>query len=325
MKNILILILGLALGAGGYWFAGRRTHTDSREEGPKHEEEKHGEETHAPGLIKVTKEQQTAAGLKFAQPEAVEISKKIKAYGRVLDSGSVVTLAADLQTTRATLEASNKDYERVKGLFGANQNASARALETAEAVVKRDRAMAAAAEAKLQAAVGPRLTGREDFIEIVDSIAKMQSALVRVDIVGNGPQTFPKEFTISPVANKNVLVETEFIGPAPISDPTLQGQGYLGLIHTNNLAANTVIVATFDDNSTKEHGFSVPQGAAIQDGEHVVLFVQSGEEAFKKVLIEVESRKDDHIFITGELNPTNQVVIEGAHQILSITKAEPAE
>jgi hypothetical protein len=153
----------------------------------------------------------------------------------------------------------------------------------------------------------------------------MQSALVRVDMIGAGPQTLPKEFTLSPLGNKNIVVETEFIGPAPISDPTLQGQGYLGLIHTNNLAANTAIVATFDDNSEKEHGFSLPRGAAIQDGEHLVVFVQSGGDAFKKVEIEVESRKGDRIFITGELNPTNQVVIEGAHQILSITKAEPAE
>lgn len=325
MKNILILILGLALGAGGYWFAAHQTHADSHEEGEKHEEEKHGEETHAPGLIKVTKKQQKAADLKLTQPEPVEIPKQIKAYGRVLDASSVVTLASDMQTARATLEASNKDFERVKGLFGANQNASARALETAEAVVKRDRAMASAAEAKLQAAVGPRLAGREDFLEIIDSIAKMQSALVRVDIIGAGPQTLPKKFAISPLGNKNFLVETEFIGPAPISDPTLQGQGYLGLIHTNNLAANTAIVATFDDISEKEHGFSLPRGAAIQDGEHLVVFVQSGEEAFKKVEIEVKRRKDDRILVTGELNPTNQVVVEAAHQILSITKAEPAE
>src|SRR5262249_20905760 len=147
-----------------------------------------------------------------------------------------------------------------------NQNASARALETPEAVVKRDRALVAAAEAKLQTAVGPRLAEREDFPQLVNSIAKLQSALVRVDVIGDAPREFPKKFLVSPLANKNVVVEAELVGPTPISDPTLQGQGFLGLIHTNTLAANTAIVAAFDDDSEKEKGFSLPGGAVVQDG-----------------------------------------------------------
>jgi hypothetical protein len=326
MKNILILILGLVIGAGGYWFVAHRSHEDSHEEGAKHaEEEKHGEGSQAAGVMKLTKEQQTAAGLKLAQPEVVEIPKQIKAYGRVLDPGAVVALALDVQAARATFEASNKDFERVKGLFGANQNASARSLETAEAAVKRDRALAAAAEAKLQTAVGPKLAGRKDFADIVDSIAKMQSSLVRVDIIGDALPALPEKFALSALGNPNVVVEAEFIGPAPVSDPALQGQGYLGLIHTNALAANTAIVATFDDSSEKEHGFSLAREAAVQDGEHILVFVQTGEEAFKKVEVELEGRRADRVLVTGDLSPTNRVVIEGAHQILSISKAEPAE
>jgi hypothetical protein len=326
MKNVLILLLGLAIGAGGYWFVAHHSHGEAHEEAAKHaEEEKHGEEGQGHGALKLTKEQQAAAGLKFAQAEAVEIPRQITGYGRVLDPSSVVALAFDVQTARAAMDASNKDFERVKSLFAQNQNASARTLETAEAVLKRDRALLAAAEAKLQTAVGPRLAAKQNFSDVIDSVAKMQSALVRVDIVGEAPHTAQATFEVSPLANKDVIVEAEFMGPAPTSDATLQGQGYLGLVRTNIFAANTAIAATFDDTSEKTKGFAISHSAVLQNGDEVFVFVQAGEESFKKIPIEIGSRKGDRVFVTGDLSATDQIVVEGAHQILSISKAEPAE
>jgi multidrug efflux pump subunit AcrA (membrane-fusion protein) len=148
---------------------------------------------------------------------------------------------------------------------------------------------------------------------------------VRVDVIGKVPQTIPENFSVSPLVNKNLVLEAEFFGQAPVSDAALQGQGYLGLIHTNSLAANTAIIATFEDTSEKEKGFSLPDSAVLQDGDEVFVFAQTDVGQFKKVAIEIESRQGDRVFVTGGLSATNQVVVEGAHQILSISKAEPAE
>ena len=80
---------------------------------------------------------QQLIGLQTAVLAAPAVSPEFKAYGRVLDSAVLVSLQNEVAAARAALRASQPEYERLKKP-AAQDNASARALETAEAEMKHD-------------------------------------------------------------------------------------------------------------------------------------------------------------------------------------------
>ena len=152
MKNVLLgIIVGLLAGGVGAWLFLR--HHASGAEAKKEEEKK--EEPHVQHddndkvFLKLDKEFQWHADLKMAVLEVAELKPELKAFGRVLDPAPLATALTTLAAARAQLEASGKEAERLKILFGQNQNASARSLETAEAAVKRDQLAVQAAELSL--------------------------------------------------------------------------------------------------------------------------------------------------------------------------------
>src|SRR4051794_34536476 len=99
MKNLLILILGLLIGAGGFWLVSSRHHADKEESDAKKPEQAHSEE----GVFKLSKEQQAAAGIKLTEPQAAKLAEQIKAYGRVLDPAAFITLKLDVDAARVAL------------------------------------------------------------------------------------------------------------------------------------------------------------------------------------------------------------------------------
>src|ERR1043165_1128783 len=184
MKNTIFgIIVGLAIGIGGAWMLLR--HHEEKEE-KKVEEKKeesvvqHG--TNGEVFLKLSKEAQEHSGIKVSSLEAVEAKQEIRAFGRVLDPSLLATQLVDIGTTRATLDASRKEFERLKALNAQNQNVSARSLEASEAAVKRDDILLEAAQAKLRLTWGEGLAGRKDLSEFVESPVSLRAVLVRIEI-----------------------------------------------------------------------------------------------------------------------------------------------
>jgi hypothetical protein len=321
MKNILILIIGLLAGAGGFWLI------SSRHETEKGEHETHAEEksAHSDNGIKLDPKKQEAAGIKTALPEAAHLPEEAKGYGRVLDPAQIVALTLDLQAARATANASQKEYERLKTLNAQGQNASARALEAADATARRDQTLVNLAEAKIRASLGPALVARKDFSEIVDAVTKMDWAIARIDILTGAPGDSSAKVHVAPLANENAIIPAELLGAAPSADVSVQGRGFLVLIKTNSLAPNTAIVGSIEVPGHDHEGFLIPAASLLQEGPETIVFVQATDDTFKKVGVEVDRMTEKGAFVTDGLAATNRVVISGAHQILSMTTAEAEE
>jgi hypothetical protein len=324
MKNIIILILGLVIGAGGFWLFSREgpSSSESKENAEKSAEGAGAKEEN--GVFKLDEKHQAAAGIKTAQPARTEVPAEVKGYGRVLDPGPVIALKLDVDAARAALNASSKEFERVKGLYALNQNASARTLETAEAAVKRDQVQLDLAEAKFRTSLGPALAKRDDLTALMDSLGQLKWNLLRIDILSGAPEKLPESFRVAPLANEKSAFEAELVGPAPVADAAIQGQGFLGLMKTNALAPNTMIAAWFEDSAHLSEAMVIPSTALLQDGAKTVVFIQSGDETFKEIPVDARRMADGKAIVSG-LAETNRVVIAGAHQILSIAKAEPAD
>ena len=115
MKNLILgILVGVALGGLATWTLLK--HHDEKE-AEKHEEKKeesrvqHG--TNGEVFIKLDKEAQEHCGLKLAVLEQIETRPEIKAFGRVLDPSMLAMQLVDINTTKAALEASRKEYERL--------------------------------------------------------------------------------------------------------------------------------------------------------------------------------------------------------------------
>jgi hypothetical protein len=319
MKNILILIIGLGIGATGFWLIS--THRKEKAE----PEKAHAEEHAAPGVIKLDKKQQAAAGIETAAPEPMRLPEEVKGYGRVLDAATLVTMTLDIQAAHATADASQKEFERLKTLFGQGQNASARALETAEAAAKRDQTLVTVAEAKLRTTLGLDVMARKDLPELFEALAKLEWAMARIDIAGGAPDKLGSTVRVAPLANENAAISAELLGVAPLAESSIQGRGFLALIKTNSLPPNTAIIGWFEDPDHPREGFLIPNKALLQEGTDMIVIMQTGDDTFKKAVVEVDRATEKGAFITEGLAATNRVVISGAHQILSVTTAEPAD
>ena len=90
-----------------------------------------------------------AAGIALAKPASITITPEIKGYGRTLDVTPLVALVAEEETAKASLAASEKELARVRQLFANDGNASAQAVETAEAAAARDRVAVGSARRRL--------------------------------------------------------------------------------------------------------------------------------------------------------------------------------
>ncbi len=318
MKRTLIAILvGLALGAAGTWmFLSRHTLTDAPSEEHK-ETAKEPVAAHPSAELKLSRDMQAAAGLKTEPPQAVEWKPEIKGYGRVLDSAPLLTAALDMDVALAALTASAKEHARLAALFAQNQNASQQALETGEAVLKRDQLLLAAARARLVTAWGSNLATRADLPALAPSLASLQSAIIRMDLLPGQAWEPTPTVQVAPLTMADKWSPAEFLGRAPSADPQGQGLAFLFLLRTNAPAPGTALVGLLPASGTAEPGWRLPSDALIRHEGAVWLYVQTGDDTFVRRPVTLDRRLADDWFVTEGISATTRLVVTGAQLLLS--------
>ncbi len=307
-KTILGILIGFVLGAATIWFALRRSAEVAPETQPA------ATEPHAAGLH-LTKEQQASAGLLVAKPQAMELKPEAKAFGRVLDAAPLAATLAEIQTVQSSLSATTKEFERLKSL---GENASPRALETAEAVMQRDQAALASAQARLLAGWGKRFAARADLAALTRSLLAQEAALVRVDLpAGEILPSEPRGIRLAPLTGDAPAREAELLGPAPTTDVQAQGQAFLALICDKAPPPGTALTAWLVTDGMAQRGFRLPRTAVVQYESGLFVFVQTGDTAFERKRIEAASSQREGVFVTNGLAADDPLVITGAQQLLS--------
>ena len=319
MKKLLSgLVAGALAGGVGVWLFVGHHEGAAHEEKEEHKEESHVQHgTNGETFLKLGKAAQEHVGLKITVLEAAELKPELKAFGRVLDPSSLATSLTEIGGTRAQLEASAKEAERIKTLFGQNQNVSARALETAEAVVKRDRLAVEAAQLRLVSAWGKAIIQRPDLDVFIHALVTQDTALVRVDVPAseklNGAPTGARLVLLS---EPDMASDAEYLGAAVSADPQTLGRGFLFLIKNKPLPVNAAVVAYLSLPGELEKGVIVPRDAIVRHEGEAFVYVQSGDDRFERKEFELEHPLDKGWF-TEAFKPGVKVVVTGAQQLLS--------
>lgn len=314
MKKLIIgLVFGTVIGGGLAWWTLRPTATE-RAAAPETVGAK--PEAAASNPLQMVAAKRAAAGITVAAPKSITLAPEVQAFGRVLDPTPYVALVAEEATARASLAASEKELERAQKLYASGGNASAQAVETAQAAALRDRAAVESAQVRLLAGWGPTLAQHADLAAIREVLVK-GAALIRIDLLpGVTPAASFKTAQVSPLGS-NETYDVAVVGPAPVADPQVQGASYLALLHGHSLPAGASLQVRLPGPGTAAPALVVPHDAIVYHEGSAWLFVLGEHDTFERKLVTVGRAVDDGIVVGKGIEADDQVAVTGAQQLLS--------
>jgi hypothetical protein len=271
------------------------------------------------GGVNLDPNTQKLVGLQTAPLAVATLKEEVKAYGRTLDPTPLVGLVGEMASSRAALAASSKDYRRVKALFGQEQNASAKALETAEATMKHDQIALDTAKAQLTTAWGVAIADQSDLANLVASLSKLETVVVRLDLPsGEALRETPTGARLI-VAGRMQPIEVGYVGRAPTVDPQSQGEGFLFMATNSSawLAPGLALTGFLSLPGEPLQGVIVPGDAVVRWDERAWVYTQSNNTNFTRHEISVDHPVAAGWFVTHGVTFQDRVVVMGAQVLLS--------
>jgi hypothetical protein len=320
-KTVFGIVIGFILGGALVGLYTRRPHEHTAPEGEK------PEPPAAPSfvlrgaqgetLLKLAAEAQSRMGLKVAPLTATSVRPEVKAFGRVLDPAPLAALLVEQANAQAALEASTKEFARLKAL-SQTQNASLRALETAQAALQRDQVALDSMLPRLLMGWGRGIASRPDLPALARALASQELALVRADLpLSQSLLANPTGGRLAALTAPDQLAEAQFLGPAPSVDAALQSQGFLFLQRTNPLPPGAAVVAWLTLPGDAESRVTVPREALLRHEGAVFVYLQTGDDTFARRPVELDRPVEAGWLIREGLKLQDKVVIVGAQQLLS--------
>ena len=278
---------------------------------------KHG--TNGEVILTLDAATQNVMGLQTAAVPPAQWTPQVKGYGRVLEVSPLAFLVAELTAAKAANEASQAEFTRLKTLAAQN-NASQRALQAAEAAAVRDQAQVESARQRLLANWGSAIAGQQDLAAFVRSLVALESALVELDLpAGEAVKTTPTGARLLTLAEGAELLAAQVIGPAPIVDAQAQGQGFLLLVKPNpaRLAPGAALTGFLSLPGEAQSGVVAPRNAVIRYNGATWVYLQTGDEIFQRIEVALDRPLEEGWFVHAGLKAQDKVVTVGAQQMLS--------
>ena len=259
-----------------------------------------------------------AAQFAVALPKTVSIQPEIHGYGRVVDPAPLVSALAEVETARAVLNASAKEEARVRKLHDENSNVSARTLETAEAALRRDRVQLSAAQGRLLAGWGTGVARSFGLQKLLNDLKSGDIALVRIDLMPDADiREAPVGASVGALARDGHLHEVELVGPAPNTDPSLQGAAYFAVWHKPSLPAGTMLRSVLTLPGEARKVLVVPRSAFVRHEGKVFIYVKQANGSFEHRVVTPGRALDGGVVVEVGLKADDQVVVAGAQQLLA--------
>ena len=279
---------------------------------------------------------QVQSGIRAEPLSGADRQAETSAYGTVLDLQPLMdqrvrydTARAEADAARATLAASQQEYERSRVLYQDNQNISLKTYQAAQAAYQADQARADAAGLKVQniraevrqqfgvtlarwalaahSAEFTRLLSRQDvLLRVTLPIDDAAAAPDRIQIEANTPQRLPA-FLVS---------------PSPQSDPTIQGKAFLYRV-VAPIASGTSVAAYLPVSKQTQPGILIPASAIVWYGGQPWAYVQIDGEHFGRYPVAQQTPLQGGFVVSQGFKPGQRVVVSGAQLLLSLELLPP--
>lgn len=275
--------------------------------------------TNGEAVVNLDLSTQRLIGLQTAALAAATQALAVKAYGRVLEPAPLLTLVSDTASARAALAASTNEYQRLKTLFAQGQDASAKALESAQAAMQHDQIALQASEAQLMTSWGKSVVEHPDLPAFLRSLARLECVLVRLDLpAGESPGAAPLGAQLE-LPGTNAPLEARFLGRATTTDAQVQGDGFLFVATntTGRLAPGLALTGFLELAGEPLHGVVVPNAAIVRAADRAWVYVQTSDTTFERRELALDRPVAGGWFVARGLAPNERLVATGAQALLS--------
>ncbi|MDA8164795.1 MAG: hypothetical protein M0017_07175 [Desulfobacteraceae bacterium] len=312
--------------------------TEGRKERAMEEEREHpvraasrvsvvGNET----VITLDRPAQARSGIMTTPVKTLTHRGELQAYGTALSIQDLVDLQnghasalAQLEKARAGLEASGKEYERLKTLHE-ERNVSDKALQAAEAAWRLDRANEKAAQTAVQSLEN---SARQRWGETIatwifggssafERLVAQRDVLLQVTLPSEAYLTSAPQ-TVTVRTKSGRLAAARFVSPSPATDPRIQGLSYFyllpaketGILPGMNVSALLLV-------GKEVSGALIPSSAAVWWQGRAWGYVQRDESHFVRREISTATPVEEGWFVTGGFSGGERLVTSGAQMLLS--------
>ncbi len=268
-------------------------------------------------VIKIEAETQKLIALKVEALPATQMAPELKGYGRVLDPAPLAALMTEMASAQAAYQASSNELARLKTL-ATTGNASARALQTAEAAALHDQLLAQSARDRLILSWGRAVAEQNDLPAFIQSLTTFDTALIRVDLsAADRLKSPPAAARVVTLAGDST--DAQVLGPAGGVDPQTQGQGFIFQVKTNQarLLPGEAVSGYLKAPGEPLNGVIIPRDAVVRTDGNAWVYVASSEEHFTRKEITLDHLSENGWFVTSGIAANDQVVTVGAQSLLS--------
>jgi hypothetical protein len=235
--------------------------------------------------------------------------------------------AAQLQKAEITAGVSRREYERMKKLYGEQQNVSAKAAQAAEAVYSGDEVDVDLARQNLSLAAGAIRQNWGEAITgwLVHDTDRLGSVLRRNDVLVE--MTIPPGGSVGPPHSMEFNLPAggrgfaRFVSAYPQVDPRVQGAGYLYVSQARaGLAPGINLMAHFGVGAM-ESGVIVPSGAVVWWHGEAWAYVAEKPGTFERRQVPTDRPVPGGWFVTHGFAPGASVVTQDTQQVLGVELA----
>ena len=326
----VICIVSPALAILGCSPSSREKPTETSAEKPVAPESRVQHGTNGATSIQLDAATQKTMGLEITSLAAAELASELKCFGRVVDPAPLAEMLMELGKAQLVFDNSHQELERMKVLKQEN-NASERALQTAELTYRQNSSEVSAIWFKLQKHFGSRIAaltgplvlppGTQRKPGLLEEIADARGVfLIRVDVpVAETLNFAPTGARIVGLAEGALPVPTSYFGEAPAVDPLTQARGYFFLATTNQpqLIPGMAVTAFIQTEAQAQSGVVVPRNAVVRCNGATWIYLQTGDETWQRVEVKLDRPLAAGWFVREKLKPQDRVVTVGAQQLLS--------
>ena len=255
---------------------------------------------------------QKKLGIRVETLAASSHAASLRGYARVLDAVPLASLDADIAAASAASQASLAEAKRTRTLAQADATVSKRSAESAAAIAAADGAKLALTRRRLGLEWGPSFVSMGDArrAALIQALAAGRAALVRID----APSGLTPSTNVVLDLGAGGTQRVQILGSARSSDPRLLSTGLIGLITgptAGRLGAGQTLNARLAQGGSTQ-GVIIPRSAILRAGGQSYVYVRRDPSHFDRRKIMGTVALDYGLFASGNLNPGEVVVVQGA-------------
>ena len=247
----------------------------------------------------------------------------LSAQELVTARNNYVAAQTALEKAEASLQVTKQESDRLKALYEDNQNASQKALQSAEGSLRSGQAdvQAARQDLALQAAALRQSWGDVVGKWVVedppplDRVFDQREFLVQVTLpvgaVSAGPETVSLELPGSEYA------QAKLVSAFPRVDPRIQGASFLYLAQNHFALAPGLNVSARLPVGGLVRGVLVPQRSVVRWQGNAWVYEELSPGHFVRREIPTDTVLANGVLVSGSLSPGHRIVATGAQALLS--------